>query len=290
VLFVLPALIFICIFMYQPAISVVYHSFFRWDGFGIRQFIGVANYSHMVRDPNMAIATRNLGYFFAGWMLQRIAPFAVAELIFNLKNVRAQYWYRTLFVLPMVVPFLVSVMIWKFIYNPMPQIGMLNRLLGSVGLEQFQQLWLADRHLVIPSLLFQGFPWISGFVFMVFYAGLQQMPDEILDAALVDGCSVWRRILLIDVPLMATAIRLIAIQTLIGTLQEFAFVLLMTEGGPAKASLVPGLYMYMAAFRGGEMGFGSAIGVTIFVAILILTLLTFRYTSSPFERAKGKGA
>lgn len=282
-LFVLPTVVFLAIFIYQPAISVIYHSFFRWDGFGVAHFTGVRNYIKLIQDPDIHIAVRNLLWFFIGWMLQRVSPFLVAELVFNLKNARAKYWYRTLFVIPMVVPGLVMMMIWKFIYNPMPNIGMLNRLLGVLGLERFQRAWLADTQTVIPALLFVWFPWVSGWAFMIFYAGLRRIPADLLDAAVIDGCSIWRRIIDIDIPLCLTSIRLIAIQTMIGTIQQYAFVLIMTMGGPAKASLVPGLALYLNAFRGDYMGYGAAIGVTMFVVVLVLTLLSFRYTASPFE-------
>ncbi len=285
-LFLLPTFLFLAIFMYQPALNVVYHSLFRWDGFSVARFIGFKNYTTMVSDPNMHIATRNLGWFFLGWMVQRISPFLVAELVFNLKRERSKYWYRTLFVLPMVVPFLVTIMIWKFIYNPLPKIGVLNRFLGVIGLEELQTAWLAEPKLVIPALLLVSFPWISGWPFMIFYAGLQQIPNEVLDAAVIDGCSVWQRIARIDIPLVTTSIQLVAIQTMIGIIQDFAFVLIMTLGGPAKASLVPGLLLYLAAFRGDNMGYGATIGVTMFMAIFVLTLLSFRYTTSPFARTR----
>lgn len=289
-LFLLPTLALLAVFTYQPTANVLYHSFFRWDGFHLERFVGFNNYINLVRDETMHIAVRNLGLFLLGWMLQRIAPFAVAELVFNLKREKAKYWYRTLFVLPMVIPFLVNIMIWKFIYNPMPQIGMLNRLLGSLGLASLQRPWLADMQTVIPALLFIGFPWVSGWAFMIFYAGLQQVPTEVLDAAVIDGCNTWQRILRVDIPLMVSSIRLIAIQTMMSTIQEFSFILLMTNGGPAKASVVPGLLMYLAAFRGSDMGWGAAVGVVMFIVILALTLLSFRYTSSPFERKPKNGA
>ena len=285
-LFLLPTLIFLAVFMYQPAFNVIYHSFFRWDGFGIERFVGLKNYVDMVRDPTMHIAVRNLMFFFVGWMLQRLSPFIAAELVFNVKAERAKYWYRTLFVLPMVVPFLVVIMIWKFIYNPMPDIGIFNRLLGSVGLEQFQRAWLADTQTVIPALLFVSFPWVSGWPFLIFYAGLQQIPAEILDAARIDGCSVFQRVLRVDIPLILTSIRIIAIQTMIGIIQDFSFVLIMTLGGPAKASMVPGLHLYLSAFRGDYMGYAASIGVVMFIAILVLTILSFKYSTSPFERQR----
>ena len=283
-LFLLPTVLLVAIFTYQPVVNVVYHSLFRWDGFNIERYVGLKNYVEMVRDPNTHIALRNLLWFFLGWMLQRISPFIVAELVFNLKNETAKYWYRILFVLPMVVPGLVTIMIWMFIYNPMPAVGMLNRLLGSLGLEHLQHAWLADAKTVIPALLFTFFPWVSGWAFMIFYAGLQQIPTELFDAALMDGCNSWTRVVRVDVPLMVTSIRLIAITTMISIIQEFSFVLLMTMGGPGKASLVPGLLLYFAAFRGSDMGYAGAIAVAMFVVILALTLLSFRYTASPFEQ------
>ena len=96
-LFLLPTFLFLVIFMYQPTVNVIYHTLFRWDGFTVERFVGFKNFITMVNDPNMHVATRNLGWFFLGWMLQRISPFLVAELVFNLKRERTKYWYRTLF-------------------------------------------------------------------------------------------------------------------------------------------------------------------------------------------------
>jgi raffinose/stachyose/melibiose transport system permease protein len=276
-LFILPTFAFLVVFVYQPTVNVIYHSFFRWDGFQLEHFVGLQNYTRIAQDPAMAIATRNMVLFGIGWLLQRVSPLVAAELIFNLRSPGARNWYRTLFVLPVVVPFLVTILIWRFIFEPMPGMGLLNNLLAVAGLPRDQHAWLAEPDLVIPALLFVGFPWMSGWAFLLLYAALQKIPSEIVDAAAIDGSSIWQRIVRIDVPLVLGAVRLIWIQTIIETVQEFGFVLIMTGGGPAYASMVPGLVLYFTAFRGQEMGYGAAIGVFMFILILTLTFLSIRY-------------
>jgi raffinose/stachyose/melibiose transport system permease protein len=218
-------------------------------------------------------------YWSAGSLLViLIAPFIGSELIFHLKTAKAQYIYRVLFFVPMVVPAVVTVLIWTFIYEP--TIGILNRLLTD-----FFQIprdlipnWLGDSRFVIPSLIFIGFPWMSGLNLLIYYSGLQDISTDVIEYAQLDGCTGFKRIFLIDIPLIAGQIRLLLILGIIGTLQNLTVPLLMTRGGPGYDSYVPGLYMYFKAFNMSDFGMGFTIATVMFAIVFILTLISRRTT------------
>jgi raffinose/stachyose/melibiose transport system permease protein len=272
--FMLPTAVFVLGFCYYPAIRAIAGAFTKWDGFSDPKFVGVANFITLFKDQIFQVSIRNVLYWAAGAIIIAMtAPFIAAELIFHLPSARTQYAYRVLFVLPIVVPSIVIILIWTFIYEP--QFGLLNRLLSDVfGIpREIIPNWLGTSKWVIPSLLFMGFPWISGLNLLIYYSGLQDISGDVIEYAQLDGCVGLRRILRIDMPLVSGQIRLLLILSIIGTLQNLTVPLLMTRGGPGYDSYTPGLYMYYKAFQNGDFGMGFTIATTMFIFIFILTLI-----------------
>ena len=288
-LFLLPTAVIVLGYSYYPALRAIWGSFTRWDGFNDPQFVGFANYTALFRDRIFLISLRNVFYWSAGTLVViLVAPFIGAELIFHLKTERAQYLYRVLFVLPLVVPAVVTVLIWTFIYEP--SIGLLNRLLVDffkINRELIPN-WLGDSRFVIPSLIFIGFPWISGMNLLIFYSGLQDIPTDVIEYSHLDGCTGLARIFRIDIPLITGQIRLLLILGIIGTLQNLTVPLLMTGGGPGYDSYVPGLYMYFLAFRTSNFGMAFTIATVMFVIIFILTLISRTGSSTKMKRERGE--
>jgi raffinose/stachyose/melibiose transport system permease protein len=202
------------------------------------------------------------------------APFIGAELIFHLPGAKSQYIYRVLFIIPIVVPSMVTLLIWTFIYEP--TIGLLNKLLVDVFRISRESIpnWLGDSKLVIPSLMFMGFPWMSGLNLLIYYSGLQDISGDVIEYAGLDGCVGLNRVFRIDIPLVMGQIRLLLILGIIGTIQNITVPLLMTNGGPGYDSYVPGLYMYNKAFRMSDFGTAFTIATTMFVVIFVLTLIS----------------
>jgi len=272
-LFITPTLLFLLLFSYYPAFSAIATSFTEWDGFNDKVFIGLGNYIEMFKDPIFGIAMINISKWSVGLILiNLIAPLIGAELIFNLHSKRAQYWYRVLLVLPMVVPVVVIIRIWVFIYNP--EIGLLNTLLESLNCEYLIHNWLGDKNFVIPSLIFVGFPWISGLYLLIYYAGLQNISIDIIESARLEGCTGFKRFRMLDLPLIRPQVELILILSIIGNLQNITLPLLMTKGGPGYASYVPSLYMYFQSFELSNFGYATAIATFMFLIILILTIIS----------------
>ena len=255
VIFLLPTAIFVLGFSYYPAVRAILGSFTKWDGFTDPTFVGFRNYTTLFQDRIFFIALRNVLVWSAGSLIVLlIVPFIGAELIFHLRSKRLQYVYRVLFIIPLVVPAVVTILIWTFIYEP--SVGLLNALLADVFRipREIIPNWLGDRRFVIPSLIFIGFPWLSGLNLLIYYSGLQDISGEVIEYAQLDGCTGLSRVFRIDIPLIKGQIRLLLILGIIGTLQNITVPLLMTNGGPGYDSYVPGLYLYFKAFRLSDFG------------------------------------
>ena len=278
ILFLLPTMILLLLFCYYPAFEAIKGSFYKWDGFNAPKYRGWQNYEKLFKDDVFIRSLGNVLYWGGGSMVVSIvAPMIGALLIFNLYNKKSQYWYRVAFVLPMVVPAVVTIKIWTFIYEP--NIGILNNMFRGIGLNGLAKNWLGDPKLVIPSLIAVGFPWISGFNLLIYYAGLQNISQDVLEYAEIDGCSRWQRVLHIELPLIRGQIKLLLILGLINTLQNITTPLIMTNGGPGYDSYTPGLYMYFKAFRLGRYGEAYTIATVMFVIIMLLTIISTRLRS-----------
>lgn len=280
--FIIPTFVLLAIFNYYPIFSAFHHSLFDWKGGGQAIWLGLANYREIFGDVILGEACINaLKLFLFGIIVSITVPLAAAELIFHLKSQRAQYIYRVLFVVPMVVPGIVMLLIWAFIYNY--DMGVINQLMRAVGMEKYVQVWLGDPKIAIYSLMFIGFPWIGGFSMLIYYAGLQNISQDVLDSCLIDGASGLKRIRMIDIPLIMGQIKLLVVLGFIGGVQGFQTQLLLTQGGPGYSTVVPGLHLYQNAIAYDRMGYACAIGVVLFVVILGLTYINMKYLKSSTE-------
>jgi len=293
-LFIVPAVIAVGMFSYYPAASAIYHSFFQWAGEDSKEFIGLANFSEVLRDGVFWNSFVTIGILVVANILKLIPSIFLAVLIHRLTSDRWQYWYRVLVVLPMIVPGLVTLFIWKFFFDP--NFGVLNKFLDATGLKTLLVhldwllnwgvfhadvpiAWLGEPALIIPSLIIWGFPWIGAVGVLVFLAGLQSIGTEIYEAADLDGVSSFQKFLHIEFPLIMTQVRLMLVLLIISTLQGYGlqFLLLGEEGGPGGKGMVPGLWMFNRAFIAGEFGYACALGLFLFAFILVLTMINNKY-------------
>jgi ABC-type sugar transport system permease subunit/outer membrane protein assembly factor BamB len=274
-LLILPSLTLVIVFSYYPAYSAIIHAFTKWSPGLSSEFIGLANFQKAFADQYLWAGLGNLLIILlADGLKVTIMPLLVAELVFHLRQTRARYAYRMVYVLPMVVPGMVAILLWRMIYNP--EIGLANQVLQLIGRPEWQRAWLGEARTALGSIIFMGFPWVGTIAFLIYYAGLMEISDETLDASRIDGAMGLRRVLSIDLPLIAPQLRLMLLLTYIGGMQNFQGILVMTGGGPGTATYVPALEMYFAAFRFGEFGYASAIATLLFMVILIITVFTRR--------------
>ncbi len=288
-LLILPTFAFVIVFTYYPSLSAVYHAFFRWNGSNIKEFVGFANFIRVIfDDPDMPRAVGNMALLLAGNLILQIPTVIAALVLYHLRYPKWQYGFRVLFVLPMVVPGMVGMLLWQFIYNP--YVGLLNRTLAALGIIDLPwdgPTWLADNSLALPSLIFMGFPWINTIGLLIYLAGLQRISQDLIDAAMIDGAATISRVWHIELPMVLGQLKLMLILSIIGGIQDYGKVMIMTGGGPGVSTTVPGLLMYQRAFRYSHMGYASAVGVLMFLVILGLTMINLKYFKTHDDQAEG---
>jgi len=268
----LPSMLLIGIFSYYPALRSLVGGFYQWNGFSPPTFAGVSEFRQYLESPNFGQELKNIAILTGGSILiTLVSQFTAAEIVTHMPA-RWSTIARYLLVLPIVLPPLVLIEVWDYLLQP--SYGLIDRILGAIGLPQ--PTWLADPHLALVGILLIGFPWISNLGFLIFLGGLQNLPRETLDASQLDGVSAIRRVFVIDIPLLMPQFRTVVILSGIYAVQNFVPILLLTDGGPGTATLVPGLDMYQSAFQNDQYGYGMAIGTLLFVVMLIFTLIAMR--------------
>ncbi|MCY0899208.1 MAG: sugar ABC transporter permease [Firmicutes bacterium] len=275
-LFILPTFVFIGALSYYPALRALVGAFTSWNGVSRPHWVGLANFVQAFHDGVLGASVIHVLIWAAiGIPLALVPSFVVAESIFRLKSGRAQYIYRTVFILPIILPSVVGILIWFFFYEPGGIVDALFKALGIASLANVP--WLADPHTALGALIFMGFPWIGAFNLLIYYAGLQGISSEIFDATEVDGCSWWTRVRKIDIPLLAPQTKLLLVLSVIGVGQILVQPLLMTGGGPGTSTVTPVFYMYQQAITYDNYGYSMAIAFLLFVVLMGLTLVNMKY-------------
>jgi ABC-type sugar transport system permease subunit len=282
-LFILPAFLSVVIFMVEPTFSGFYYAFTDWNpGFQDVHFVGLGNFSALLHDATLGIGVRNVLVIVAATVLKNLTvPLLVAELIYHLRSPRLQYWLRTLFVVPMVMPAIAVILLWVQMYDP--NIGLINQILGGVGLPTWQHAWLGEPTTALSAIIFVGFPWVHVLPFLILLGGLMAIPQELYDAATVDGARAMARFLQIDLPMLVGQFKLLVVLSVIEGFQGFFNILVMTGGGPYTSTMVPALQMYYAAFEDSKYGYACAIAFVLFLVILLITIVNMTYLKSGVE-------
>jgi len=269
----------ILLFNYYPIYNGFVHIFYRWDGNQIEEYIGLGNIVRMFHDAAFLRTFKVVTIFIVANLVKMIPSILCAVVIHHLFSDRWQYIYRVIFVIPMIVPALLWVLLWKFFYEP--NFGAINTALRAMGMlaPDATIQWLTDMRFILPSLIFQGFPWVGAFGVLIYLAGLQNIPQDVYEAADLDGANPWQVFLFIEVPLIMTQIRINLVLMMIMTIQAWQNVYLMLgeSGGRGGAADVPGLFVFRESFKNGWMGYGCAVGFLLFLITLILTYINNKY-------------
>ncbi len=282
-----PTFILLAVFSVVPFVIAFATSMYDYEVGGEAKFIGLANYREYMHDYTLLASFGNMLFLTAfAVVVVAVVPLTVAKLIFSLSSERASYFYRVIFLFPIVVPGVAIYLIWQgMIYN---DTGLINETLRLFHLGQYASGWLTQPGSVLLAFAFIGFPFAGGINILIYYAGLTSIPDSVHEAAFLDGASGLKKFLTVDVPMVMSQIKLLVMLTIIGGIQSFEGLLILTRGGPGFRSMVPGLWMYFNAFSFQRMGYACAIGVVLFILILVLTIVNLRYfrTAEQLQGAK----
>ncbi|MBC7958253.1 MAG: ABC transporter permease subunit [Vallitaleaceae bacterium] len=279
-LMLIPTFLLLIVFCYIPVFTAFIRAFTDWNMQDDKiRFVGLDNFVKMFNEGYFLMGVKNLAILTLTSFLKILSvPLLVAELIFNMRGSRSKYWFRFLFVLPMVVPAIVGVLMWQNIYDP--TIGLVNNLLELVGRADLQRVWLGDENTAIWSIVFMGFPFVDAFAFLIYYGGLINIPTDVFESARVEGANGWNVFWKIKIPLIMPQVKMLIILNFIAQIQNFMPVLILTGGGPGYSTYVPGLELYYNATRFGKYGYACALGVVMFIFIFAGTLLNMRIQSS----------
>ena len=275
--FLFPALAAIGVLFVIPVVAALVLSFTDFDIYSLAnwryaRFVGAKNYTDLLADPLFWKALRNtLSFLLVGGPLSIAVSLATA-LLLQVKLVRWKGFFRTAFFAPVVTTLVAVAVVWRFVYHP--RFGLLNYALSLAGIGPVD--WLGDPHWAMPAIILLAVWKNFGYNMIIFIAGLQNIPQELYEAAKIDGAGRWQQFTTITIPMLAPTTLFISIITMIGYLQLFAEPYVMTQGGPLDATLSLVLMMYEQGFRWWNMGYSAALAFILFGLILIPSLLQAR--------------
>lgn len=273
-LFCSPVIIGLLWFTAYPILASLYYSFTSYTMLGHNtHWLGFQNYRLLWSDPTWWSSLEHTLYLVVFLVPGGIIVALALALLLNIK-VRFQSFYRTIFYLPTIAPLVATAVVWTYIFDP--QFGVLNSVLRKIGATA--PGWLADPSWAKPALVIFGL-WGVGNLMVILLAGLQDVPQELQDAAMVDGAGVLARFRNVTVPFLSPTLLFALITGLIAMFQYFtpAYVLFGGGNGPAGSTSVSSLYLYQNAFVFFKVGYASAMAWVLFILIAIITALVFRF-------------
>lgn len=277
---VLPAVILTLMFTIWPTVQALYLSFTNATSLGLNnKFVRLDNYIYMFHDKSFIQALINTAKLMAVVPVITIFCSLVLAFVLNQCKLKEMVLYRTLFYFPNIVSLTVVGIIWSFVFHP--NVGIVNKILGAVGLESLQRSWLGDSKTALWCIAFTLLWQAAGYYMVMHIAAMDGISPEIYESATLDGASAWRKLVSITMPLMKDIIGITFVLALSGTI-NLSFVLsqVMTGGGPNGASSVLLQYMYTQGFVNGNFGYAMAITVFTLAISVALSMLSRKLTDA----------
>lgn len=277
---VLPAVILTLMFTIWPTVQALYLSFTNATSLGLNnKFVRLDNYIYMFHDKSFIQALKNTAKLMAVVPVITIFCSLVLAFVLNQCKLKERVLYRTIFYFPNIVSLTVVGIIWSFVFHP--NVGIINKILGAVGLESLQRSWLGDSKTALWCIAFTLLWQAAGYYMVMHIAAMDGISPEIYESATLDGASAWRKLVSITMPLMKDIIGITFVLALSGTI-NLSFVLsqVMTGGGPNGASSVLLQYMYTQGFVNGNFGYAMAITVFTLAISVALSMLSRKLTDA----------
>lgn len=275
--FLAPALALIGVFFFVPIVAGLVMSFTDFDLYAIGspetiRFVGLDNYRHVVTDGEFWRAMRNTAFFVGvGGPLSVLTSLAAALLV-NAKLARWKGLFRTVYFLPVVTTMVAVAIVWRYLLHP--RYGLINAGLGTIGLPAVD--WLGDPHWAMPAIILLAVWKNFGYNMLIFVAGLQAIPEELYEAAELDGAGARARFWHVTLPSLGPTFLFVGVMTMIGQFQIFAEPYVMTQGGPLRSTVTVVLLMYEQGFRWWRMGLATSMAFVLFLVTLAATLVQLK--------------
>lgn len=272
--FLAPGLIIFSLFTVFALLFAFYLTFHEWSIIEPdKPFVGLDNYAKLGSDETFLRSVLNTFYFTGASVPLSILIGLGIALLLN-QAIRARGLFRAVFFLPQVTPFVVVAIIWKWLYNG--DFGLINYYLIELGIIREPLLWLSDQNLAMPAVIIMSVWAGVGFSMVIYLAGLQGVPEELHEAAKVDGANAVQRFFHVTIPQLAPTTLFLLVMGIIGSLQVFTQIFIMTKGGPVERTTTMVYYIYQAAFKFFDMGYASTLAFALFAITLVFTIIQLR--------------
>jgi len=280
--FVAPALAVIVVFFFLPVGAALLMSLTDFDIYALAdirnlRFVGLGNYILLVQTPLFCQAFGNTLYFVIVGVPLSIGVSLGTALLLNSKLARLKPLFRTALFAPVVTTLVAVAVIWRYLFNT--RYGLLNYALSGVGFSPID--WLGDPHWAMPAIIVFAVWKNFGYNMIILLAGLQNIPEELYEAARLDGASAWQQLRYVTLPMLSPILLLVSILTIAGYFQLFAEPYVMTQGGPLQSTVSVLYFMYEEGFKWWNLGSASAVAFVLFLVIFAITALQLRYTRRP---------
>ncbi|WP_019006603.1 carbohydrate ABC transporter permease [Cohnella laeviribosi] len=275
ILFILPWIVGFLAFTAYPLVSSFYYSLTDYDIINAPVFVGFDNYKQLFTGDSLFYKTlgNTLYMIFVGLTVITLVTLVVAILLNN-RKIKGLSFFRAVFFLPTLVPFVILSILWIWVLQP--DSGVVNTILGWLGIDG--PGWFASPTWSKPAFILMGI-WGAGGSIIIYLAGLQGIPESLYEAAAIDGASAFGKVFHITIPMLRPVILFNVITGIIGTFQSFAEAFIITEGGPDGSTTFYSLYLYQNAFQYAKMGYASAMAWILLVIALAFTLLLFKVSN-----------
>jgi multiple sugar transport system permease protein len=270
-LFLAPALIVLAVFTVWPMISALRLSFTDASGFGREEWVGLSNYATVFTDPDIWGAVTNTVLYTVLFTPTAVVAALALALLLNSPHMPFRSFFRTALFMPFVVSFAVAAFAWGYLIDP--QVGLATHWLRGLGFQM--ENVLEDPQLAMPAVAFVAVWKLFGFYFVIFLAGLQDIPSSLYEAARIDGAGPWSRLRRITLPMLSNTMAFVLVFATIAALQAFDQIYVMTGGGPYGSTQTVVMEIYESGFRKLDIGFASALSYVLLIATLILSLVQF---------------
>jgi len=272
--FLSPGLLLFSVFTLFALGFAFYLTFHEWNALSPdTPFVGLQNYKRMLGDDDFRQSIINTAYYTGASVPLTMGIGLLIALLLN-QPIRGRGFFRTIYFLPVVTPFVVVAIIWKWLYNG--DFGLFNYYLLKTHLITQPLLWLSDKHLAMPAVVLMSVWSGVGFSMVIYLAGLQAIPQELYEAAKMDGAGSWSRLRHITIPMLAPTTLFLMVMGIIGSFQVFTQIFIMTNGGPVNRTTTMVFYIYEAAFKFYEMGYASTLAYGLFALLFVFTLIQLR--------------
>lgn len=268
--FIAPAVLAYCGFVIYPLLTGIQYSFYRWNGVGPSEWIGLANYLRVFTDPTLLGSIRNafiLIVFFT--VIPVAAGLALATLLRSMRPGVFSSAAQTILFLPQIIPLAAAGIAWSWMYA---QTGAVNQILNAIGLGALTRPWLGDFNTALPAVGLIGSWVLTGLCTVLFLTGIGKIDQSLYEAVRLDGANWWREFITVTIPGLRQEIAVLVTITIIAALSSFDIIYTTTLGGPGRATLVPGISIYRIGFTQSDVGLASAFGIVLMVLVLACVL------------------